>query len=117
MRSARWIAAILALSAASCTDRATLTPANPSAQAIGAPVFSFARGLPGGVMNIRMPDGESMPGTFSISEVAGGSDGKGNFSAQAAGPRTAMTCHGNISAGHGPVDCQANNGAVYRMAL
>ena len=118
MRAGRVIALLLAVAATGCTDYADLVPLNGPAQAAGgAPVFRFARGFGGGFMNIRMPDGESLPGRFSISEVAGGPDGGGNFTATASGPRTAMSCRGNMAAGHGPIDCTANNGAVYRMML
>ena len=116
MRVGRVLAAMLALSAAGCIDTATMVPVNDQAKAIGSPVLHFARGMPGGLMKVTMPDGEDLPGTFSVDNViAPGSDG--NFHATARGPRTAMTCHGTMVAGHGSADCQDQNGALYRIPL
>ncbi len=116
----RWLLApILALGAAGCTDTADLVPVNPQAQAVGSPRLHFIRGIPGAPMKVTMPDGETLPGSFSIDEspAAAAPGGPGNFAASARGPRTQLACHGNLVAGHGTADCQDQNGATYKLQI
>ena len=120
MRAGWMIAAAAALGLGGCVDTSSLTPVNSRAQAIGAPVFHFARGMPGGFMKVTMPDGESLPGTYTVNENAGTlttAGGPGNFAATARGPRTVMTCHGDMIAGHGNAECQTQDGAAFRLPL
>jgi hypothetical protein len=120
MRAGWVIAAVSALGLGGCVDTVNLTPANARAQAIGTPVFHFARGMPGGIMKVTMPDGESLPGSYTVSENAASltrAGGPGNFQATARGPRTALTCHGDMIAGHGNAECQTQDGAVYHLPL
>ena len=117
---ARWVlAAMAALGAAGCTDTVNLVPANRQAQAVGSPRLYFFRGIPGGPMKVVMPNGETLPGSFSIDETAAAAvpDGPGNFAATARGPATRLVCHGMMVAGHGTATCLAQDGASYRVML
>ncbi len=110
----------MGLGVAGCVDTAPLTPANLQAQAIGTPILHFTRGVGGGFMKITMPDGENLPGTFSVSESAASlkrAGGPGNFSATARGPKTSLDCHGDLVAGHGTADCRSQTGAVFAAQL
>ena len=103
--------AVLALATAGCTDTVAMVPLNPQAQATGAPQLHYASGLPFGIAKVTMPDGETLPGDFTVDEATG------HFHARANGPTTRLVCDGALSAGHGPVECRSQSGAVYRLPL
>ena len=111
MRAGWMVLAILTLGAAGCTDTVAMVPLNPQAQAAGAPVLHYASGLPFGVAKVTMPDGETLPGDFTVDEATG------HFHARANGPQTRLVCDGALRAGHGPVECRSQDGAVYRLPL
>ena len=115
MRAGLVIAALAAFAVAGC-ETIDMTPLNAQAQAAGSPKLSFPRGVPLGRINVTMPDGERLNGTFTIAEqLTPNSDG--NFHLTARGPRTGLVCAGTIIAGHGPIDCAATNGARYQIPL
>ena len=119
MRVGRILAAVVISAASGCADTANLIPENPQAQAVGTPRLTFFRGFGGAPSKIMMPDGEVLPGEVSVSEtaasVAPGSPG--NLAITGSGPRTRLTCHGNMIAGHGTAECRDQNGAAYRIDL
>jgi hypothetical protein len=108
-----WMTAAAALMVAGCGDHATLTPANPQAQAAGAGRMDYTGGVGGGFMRIVLATGEVFPGTFTISETKA----QDNFSATAHNSRTTLTCHGTMVAGHGKAQCQGTDGSVYDMTI
>ena len=115
MRARLVIAALAALALAGC-ETIDMTPLNTQAQARGAPKLSFPRGVPLGRIQVTMPDGERLNGTFTIAEqITPGSDG--NFHLTARGPRTGLVCAGTLIAGHGPIDCATTDGARYQIPL
>ena len=123
--------AVLTLALLGCTDTADLFPMNPAAQAIGVPHVEFRRGLPHGPIKVTMPDGEVLTGSFQVAQqgaivsafgtggsaTAFASSGGGNFYAAASGPKTTMTCRGNVSFGHGGGECRTQDGAAYQVQL
>lgn len=73
------------------------------------------RGFGGGPFRVTMPDGEVMEGRYSAPST--GLIMAGPFRAQAAGPRTTMTCQGNWASGQGGAECTAVPGEARYQIL
>ncbi len=125
------VAVALALALCACTDTADMFPINNQAQKLGVPRVEFRRGLPQGPVHVVMPDGEELNGSFRVA-VGGGvvtafgsggtatglaTSGGGNFFAAARGPKTTLTCVGNVSFGHGGGICRTQDGAEYQVQM
>ena len=141
----RILIACLALASASCAKTAHFYPANQEASTTGvlnAEYMSYGTG--NGAMTIKMPDGETLKGEYSI--VRGGTVGFGNIYASVYGTAgaatgmassmsyampggspavaslfgdrgTSMQCefyNDNVS-GHGYGGCQSSKGGLYRL--
>ncbi len=128
----RLILLLVALVASGCADTAELFPMNREAQAIGPLKAEFRRGLPHDPIKLTMPDGEVLNGTFQVAVGGGVASGftsagtsftgsavaaGGNFFAAASGPRTTLTCQGNVSFGHGGGTCRTQDGAVWQLQV